>query len=499
MATSGPPSTNAPGHAPGTSLRRSVTLAFSYTYITAAIAFVVSIILARFFLTPREFGAFSVCMAAYLFLQSISDLGITRFIVQEKALERHTLRAVLAVLVAGNLAIMAGLLAIRHWAASFFGAPEIATILAMLAASALVVPYSSLGNALLTRASRFPALFIAHVGGAVAGAAVGIGAAYAGEGSVSLAWLTLTQALVRATLIVAFCREVRWLHPGLSGIRAVLAFGSPVTIVTFYSSLLARLPEMVLSRLIDLTAAGLYGRAAGLAEQLRWALYTGGSSAVLPELARRFHAGEQLVRPFLKLTAYVTALVWPAAGFLALLSLPLTRFVFGPNWVDMAPLLAVLSLSYAVFSMIVLYGEVLMLQKRLGLYVSLEVIQGTVGLALFIGGAVLGAYEAALSRIVYAAIFAALYIVVLRDRVGYRYGELAVVYGRGLAVTAVALLPAIVAVLARRAWGDGDAVTLLPAAALSPAFWYLGLWMSRHPMKEEVDSVAAMLRRRLGV
>lgn len=485
--------------AQGASLRRSVVFAFSYTYITAAIAFVVSIILARYFLSPREFGAFSVCMSGYLFLQSISDLGVTRFIVQEKSLDTHKLRAALAVLVTGNLVIMAGLLSIRGWAASFFGAPEIATILAMLAGTALLVPFLSLADALLMRASRFPALFVAHVGGAVVGASVGIGAAFAGAGAVSLAWLTLAQVLVRAVLSVGRCREVWGVYPGVASLRAVLAFGSPVTVVIFYSSLLARLPDVLLGRLIDLTAAGLYGRASGLAEQLRWALYTGGSSAVLPEVARRFHAGESLVHPFLKLTAYVTALVWPASGFLALLALPVTRLIFGPTWSDMAPLLSVLALSYAIFSMIVLYGDVLMLQKRLAFYVGLEVGQGTVGLVLFVGGAMLGLFEAALSRVAYAAIFAALYVVVMRHAVGHRYGEIAVVYWRSLVVTAVALLPASAAALARGVWQVGDAAAVLPAALLSPGFWYLGLLMTRHPLSAEVDHAVALLRRRLGI
>ncbi len=482
----------------GTSLRRSVALAFSYHYVTHAIVFVVSIILARYFLGPREFGTFSVCMSGYLFLQGISDFGMTRFVIQEKSLDADKLRAAMTVLAAGNLAIAAGLFGIREWASAFFGAPEISTILGILAGTALLVPAVNLGDALLVRASRFPALFVAHVGSVVAGTSVALAAAFAGAGAVSLAWMTLTQTLVRATLTVIFCHEVRGVYPGLAGLRSALAFGSPVTVVVFYAALLARLPDMLIGRLIDLTAAGLYSRASGLAEQLRWALYTGGATAVLPEVARRFHAGESLGDPFLKLTAYVTALVWPAAGFLALLSLPVTRLIFGPAWSNMAPLLSVLSLSYAVLSMIVLSSEILLLQKRLGRYVAIEVSQFTVGLVLFIGGVTLGLFEAALSRLVYAVIFAALYVVVLRNAVGHRYREIAAVYWRSLVVTAIALLPASAAALARGIWQVGDAAAVLPAALLSPGFWYLGLWVMRHPLRDEADRAAKLLRGRLG-
>jgi len=484
--------------AEGTSLRRSVALAFSYSYVTNAITFVVGIILARYFLSPQEFGAFSICMAAYLFLQSLSDFGVSRFVIQERSLDSRKLRAALAVLAVGNLAIAAGLFGIRGWAAAFFGAPDISTILAMLAATALVVPPMMLGDALLIRGSRFSALFVTHVGGATAGAAVGIAAASAGAGAVSLAWLTAAQTLVRAVLTVSLCREVRGVRPGLSGMRTVLAFGSPIALVIFYSALLARLPEILLGRLVGLAAAGLYSRASGLAEQVRWALYTGGASAVLPEVARRFHAGEPLVHPFLRLTAYVTALIWPASGFLALLSLPVTHLIFGPAWSDMAPLLSVLSLSYAIFSMVVLYVDVLLLQKRMRFYVVLEVSQGTVGLVLFIGGAMLGVFEAAVSRVVYAVIFAALYVVVLRHAVGHRYREIAAVYWRSLVVTAIALLPASAAALARGIWQVGDAAAVLPAALLSPGFWYLGLRVMRHPLRDEADRAAKLLRGWLG-
>jgi O-antigen/teichoic acid export membrane protein len=483
----------------GTSLRLSVALAFGYSYVTRAITFVVGIILARYFLGPREFGAFSVCMSGYLFLQGISEFGITRFIVQQKSLDTDTLRATMTVLVAGNAAIAAGLLAVRGWAAKFFGAPEIATILAILAVAALFVPALNLGDALLLRASRFPALFVTNVGSVIVGAVVGLGAAAAGQGAASLGWLTLAQTLVRTTLTLAFCREVRRVYPGLARLRSVLAFGSPLTIVTFYSALLARLPDILIGRLIDLTAAGLYGRASGLAEQLRWAFYTGGLAAILPEVARRFHAGESLVGPYLRLTAYATGLIWPAAGFLSLLALPLTRLVFGPAWSEMAPLLSVLSLSYAVYSMIVLYNEVLQLQRRLWFYVTLEVSHGTVGLILFVVGAMLGLFEAALSRLVYFALFAALNIVVLRHAVGHRYGEVAAVYARSLAVTAIALLPTAAAALARMVWPLGDAASVLPVAVVSPGFWYLGLRLARHPLRDEVDRAVVQLRSRLGL
>ncbi|MCS6920784.1 MAG: oligosaccharide flippase family protein [Elioraea sp.] len=487
-----------PRAAGATSLRRSVTLAFGYSYVTNAVTFLTSIVLARFFLGPREFGAFSVCMSGYLFLQTLADFGITRFIVQDRTLGEARLRAAFAVLVVGNLAIAAMLLGARNWAAAFFGASEIAAILPVLAAAGLVTPTFGIGNALLTRESRFGALFVAHVGGVVAAAAVGIGTAAAGAGAMALAWLTVTQALVRGGLIVAARPDVLRLRPGFGELRAVLAFGSPVTLVSLYSALLARLPEILIGRLSGLAAAGLYGRAAGLAEQLRWALYTGGATAILPEVARRYHAGESLVGPYLRLTAYVTGLVWPAAGFMGVLALPLIRLVFGPTWVDMAPLLAALSGAVAIFSMIVLYGDVLLLQGRMRAYVAIECTHGTIGLGLFVAGALVGPLAAALSRVLYATIFASAYVVIMRRVVGHSYSEVAAVYGRSLAASAVALLPAVAGETLRLTAGLGDAAAVVPAALLSPLFWYLGLLVARHPLREEVSRVAAAARRRRG-
>lgn len=480
--------------AQGTPLRRAVVFSFSYHYINNAVSFIVSIILSRFFLLPQDFAVFSIAMVIYLFLQNTSEFSLTKYIIQEKDLDLGKVQAAFAVLLSGNSVIFLGLILGRHFIAGFFEAPEMAQVVLTLAFVSLSVPSSTIGNALLNRESQFRALFGVHIAAVSVGAAVGLATALAGAGAMCLAWLTLAQALVRLGAIVLCKPALVGLVPSFGSWRSVLSFGSPLTVVTIYSVFLARVPELLLGRLASLADAGLYSRAGGLADQVRWALFTGGYNAVLPEISRRHHSGVPMAAPYLRLTAYVTGLIWPACGGLALLALPVTNILFGPNWIAMAPLLAILSLPVMIVSLVNLPGEILTLNGRMTYYMWLEIFQASVGLVLLVVAAHYGAIPAAISRNIHAVVFAALYIRALKPFIGYEYRALFAVFARSLAVTLVTLTPAFLVAVMNFRHGLGDFAAVGLAAIACPPFWLLGCRLVRHPLEDESRRIFALIR-----
>jgi len=478
-----------------TSLRVSVALSFGSSYITTIITLIVSIILARFFLTPHEQGIFSVVLAAVLFLQAAQDLGVSRYLVQEAELTKEKIESCLLILVLTSMMALATVLIFRNMIADFFGEPDVAHIFLLLTPYIVLIPWIGVGNALLRRASEFPRIFVMEMSSTIFGAIVGLSAAYIGEGAAALAYLTIAQAFLKVVLIVVFRPELLTYRPSAKGLRPILEFGSATTAVSLYFSLVQRLPEPILGRYISMTAAGLYGRAASISEQVRWALYTGGVAAIAPEISRRHARGESLVEPFLKLTAYATGLMWPVAGFIAVLSEPVTVLIYGEKWREMGPMLAYLAVAQMILGMIVLYAEILTLNRRLKLFAGVEIGLGTLGVFLLIIGTGYGPNEAALSRIPHAVVYFLAYLWILKGLVGHSFKDLAAVYLRSAVATLITLVPAFTArALWEKGW-FGEVPGALYAAALSFPFWYLGIRVARHPLARELEDVGKWAKR----
>lgn len=478
---------------PMMSVRAAAVWALVSQYASFALQFVASIVLARWYITPDQLGRFSIAFAAVTLVAFLQDFGVTRYINGERDLTAEKLRSAftISVIFAWGIALLA--LASAWPIAAFYGDPQLLPITLVVAASYLLVPLAIVPQATCQRRMDYRSNTMIEVGSAVANAATAVTLAIAGHGALALAWGAFAQQAAR--LVISQWRSGGMLPwpPRISQARDVLALGGTNTVQVVCSSLSARAPELVIGRLIDSAAVGLFARASGLALQLRLLIAGAVTGVFYPAFRRIRDSGEPLGPPYLRVLAAYTGVTWPAMAGIAVLGEPLIRLLYGERWIAAAPLLMWVALSQIGYVALPLYADLPVLMGRLKPLMRCMIAETALSVMLIALTAPLGLEWVAASRVVHGALWIAIYMPLMRATLDLRYRDILAVWLRSASVSLAAVLP----VLAGFAIGQGPAnLGLVQAAStvlLGIALWFAALRALGHPLYAEIIEVATSL------
>lgn len=464
-------------------------------YLVFVIQFAVSVVIARFFLAPAEVGLFGIALAAAMLVSVLQDFGLTRYIGAQAELDEATIRSCSSVALLFGAGVALLILLLSPVFREVYGEPRLVPLLAIVAASYLLVPFGIVPFALLQRGMQFRPLAFVTVGAAFANAAVAVGLAALGYSAFALAWGLVADKAVRAAgSMMAAGRGPAW-PPRFGAAGSILRFGSAASILYVSGALGTRSPELIVGRLLGFAAVGLYGRAASLAAQLV-TLVAGAVGAVFTPAFRQIRdSGGAMGPAYVRVVAGYTALTWPALAFLAAASTPLVLILYGEAWRGVAPLLAFIALAEMAFTALPLHMEIPVLMGRMRRLLALNLLDTAASIGLLAVGAGIGLTEAAGSRLLYGLVWLLIYGGFMRRLTGFSWGAMLSVHGRSALLAIATILPLLG--LYERVPPDRIGLALLVGAAMAGALlWLAGLFVLRHPMRAEVLHVTAMLLAR---
>lgn len=468
------------------SIRRAAVWSLAAQYATFVIQFAASVIISRLFLLPADVGLFSIALAASMMVSIFQDMGITRFISGQPQMREEAVPHYASVAVGIGWMVAVAIAVAAPFVAGFYGEQGLAPLLWLIAGSYLVMPCATVPAALLVKEMDFRALFKVNAGSAFAGNATAIALAACGFGAASLAWGVLATAIARAA-IANLIRPVRPRLPAnMQTVRPMLGFSSMSFMLSASGAIGQRSQDLIVGRLLGLVATGLFSRASALAGQLT-TLVTGAIGNVFyAAFARKRDAGEPLAEPYLHLVACYTALNWAAMAGLALCAEPLVLLLYGPNWIEAAPLLRWTALAEMFFVAIPLQMDVPLLLGQIRKLVWVNLLDTVAAVAILAIGCAIGLEQAAQSRLAYGLVWWTIYATYLSRIIGFRMGQLLSVYVRSAACALAAGLPLIAAYsLGVDATGIG-LPALLGLSGLGVLTWLAALALTRHPAWSEV-------------
>jgi O-antigen/teichoic acid export membrane protein len=470
-------------------------------YVTFIIQFAVSVIVSRFFLSPADYGLFSIAMAAAMMVSILQDFGLTRYISGSAELDDPHRRLCVSVAIIFALIIGAILLAAAYPVSWFYAQPKLFPLLAIIASSYLFVPLSVVPYALLARDMNFRALFAVNCGGALANAACALILCWLGFSAFSLAWALVAQAIVRAIIgqYMSPCPArfpFKWAEA-----MPILRFGSASSVLFITGAIGIRTPDLIIGRILPLAAVGLYSRASSLAGQFH-ALVTGAIGGVFyPAFARLRDQGGPLGRPYARVVSGYTAIIWASMAGLAVAAEPLVRLLYGEKWLAVAPLLRWIAISEIAFVALPLHMELPILLGRMRALIRRNMLDTAASVILLFAGAAISLEMAAASRLAYGAVWLVIYARFMRHLVGFEWPVLLKIYAKSLCGAIIAIVPLLVGY---QFWAPPAAMSFLQLLVLSGAgalLWLGTLFVIRHPAAEEVRGMAitllAPLRSRL--
>ena len=477
------------------SVRNAALWSMTSQYVAFIAQFVSSVLIARFFLSPEEVGLFSIALSAAMLVSALQDFGITRYIAGEPNLSDAQIRGAFSVSVLFALAVGLAILALAWPASRFYDDPRLLPVLVVVAGSYLLVPFAIVPSALLQRELDFKSIFIVTVGSAFAQAGTALLLAALGFSALSLAWATVAQQGARA-LLGQWRSGRRPPFPlSLAGAKPILRFGSGASVLYMSGAIGTRTPELIIGRMLNIAAVGIYGRAVGLAGQLRQLVSGAISSVFYPAFARIRDSGEALAPPYLRVVAGYSGTTWPAMAFLAAASTPVVLMLFGERWAAVAPLLTWIAISEIIFTGLPLQMDMPILLGRMRRLLQLNILDTIASIGLLVLACFWSLEWAAASRIGYAFAWFAIYAAFMRHLVDFRWRDMLGVYARSMAATLATVAPLLLLYWSWKRPEDVGFLELAACALIGCLAWLLTIFLVRHPIRHEVMAMLEIVRQ----
>lgn len=483
------------------SVKSAALWAASSQYVQFALQFVTSVVISRFFLKPDEIGLFSVALAAAMILSIIQDFGLTRYLGRHPTADDDTVRHCTVIAVGFSFVLAGLILAIAGPVARFYAAPRLFGILALIAGSYLLNPWSIVPVALLSRRLDFRGTFLVNASGAVANSACALTLAASGFSAESLAWAMIAQAGVRA-LTAQILRPTRFsLKIRIERTKEIIGFGSGSALLYLSGGIGMRTPDLIVGRMQGMAAAGLFSRGVALASQLHYLVAGAVGAIYYPTFARLRDEGKELGPYYERVVAAHGAIVWPAMALLAVLSEPVILMLYGPGWAEAAPLLRFVALAECCFVALPLHMDLPILMGRMRQLLYFNLADTALSVTTLGIGAAIGVKAAAASRLVYGLCWFCLYAFWLKGLIGFQWPAVVRVYLRSLGVALVTVAPAIYAI---GIWRTPATLGFLPfmlTVGASGLAWLAAIFLLRHPARDDLAGMAlhvlAPIRARL--
>ena len=466
--------------------RHSFFFSFAEKYTVLLLGIVATMILSRL-LTPAEVGVYSLGAVLVALAQVVRDFGVGQYLIQEKQLDAVKLRAALAtsLLVAW---LLAGLVLLASAPlAHFYGEPRLTLVLRLLSINFLLIPFSALTLPMLRRQLRFRAIYAINGANSVVNLLVAVLLALQGYSYMSMVWAALAGSCASlAVSLLVRPRELPWL-PGRRGMGDIARFGAYATGGGLVDEAGVAAPDLIIGKLIGIESLALFGKAQSVLNIFNQAITSAISPVVFPLFAARAREGGGAESVYVRTVSYMTALAWPFFLFLACMALPLVKVLYGPQWSACTPLIRIMCLSSAVYSMFSMARYLFVATGQMRVQARLDAWAGGLKVAALLLAAPFGLVAVAWAVVFSTLVRSWLIYGCLRRFSNLDWRVLLPVLRKSLALCAISSPPPLCMLL----WMPADMPHAIPLLALAGTAlatllcWIAGIFLLKHDIAAE--------------
>lgn len=293
-----------------------------------------NLILARL-LSPSDFGLSAICGVIMVGLEMFSDLGITPAIVRDPKGEdirflntAWTIQAIRGFVLWGIAAALAIPMA---W---FYGTPALATLIPLVATTAIFSGFASTALAVARRRVQLGRLTIVELSGQTVAAIVMISWAIVHPSVYALIFGGISGSITKTVLSHSLWKWPRnRFEFHRESARGLINFGKWISINSGLFFLANNSDRFMLARLAGLGPLGVYNTAFNLSQPAALMNHHLSRSVMLPLFSRTYrNTPEQLKTNFYRARRYSDWFLLPALGFLAAWSQPIVEFLYDSRY-----------------------------------------------------------------------------------------------------------------------------------------------------------------------
>jgi O-antigen/teichoic acid export membrane protein len=271
------------------------------------------------------------------------------------------------------------------------------------------------------------------------------------------------------------------------GYRGVIDFGAYSSGVALINVVYSLSPQLILGRILDFTAVGLYSRAINVTQVFDRLVLQVVSPVIMPAIFTHARTGGDLKGIYLNAVELITAVQWPFLTFFALMAETIISIWLGPTWTEVVPLIRMLCVaSLSLFAACLTYPVLVAVGRVRDTLISSLISLPPSLLVIFVASffGVQAVAASALLTLPFQAIVA-LYFV--GRHLALSPADLFRVVLRSAIVTAFSIAGVLVSMAIMEFSLSGPIVGLISAGVFAAAGWWAGLVITKHPLLAQLS------------
>lgn len=330
------------------SSRSQILWSYTSTLCNSVLMVVAAATITRF-VAPSEYGLVALAMLCCRFPNYLSQLGMSRAVVQKPDLSEGNIRAAFTLSMGLGLGGFLAIVGLAPPAARFFHEPRLRAILTVLSMSFLFQGATLVSGGLLRRALRMRELALADIASYfISTFAIGLPIAIRGLGAWAIVAATVTQWLFLALFYYAACRHTLWPTFKAAFYSQMVGFGGKATGTSIIEGLGSSMDTLMLGRFSTAFNVGLYNRSflliqlpvQNVSSGLTQVLFSRFSRAAAQKSGDSFDLLARFQQTFL-------AIVFPLCAGAAAASYGIVLTLYGPQWTLAIPVYTILCTAAA--------------------------------------------------------------------------------------------------------------------------------------------------------
>lgn len=416
--------------------------------VTKFAGIAITIVVVRI-VSPHDFGVFAAALIVHTIVSSFAELGVSSCVARRDLKLEDTAPTVAAISLITGFLLAVMVFGLAGQIASVLGAPDAAGPIQVLSLCIFLTGLFAVPGAMMTREFRQDRLFLATLISFVPANGLLILLALGGDGAMAFAWSRVVGQVCVGLVIISTPQRFFWPRIDKARLVPILKFGLPLAGANLINYTLLNADFAFIGRLLGPAVLGTYVLAFNVAS---WSSSVLGSTINGVAMTAFSESGEDnaLLRERLTRWARLTALVaCPLAAMTTVLSTDIVVGLYGEQWAEAGPVLAVLGIYGGVFTASLLLSNLLVAKGQSWRVLLIQIIWlVTLVPAIWFGVSMFGVLGAAWAHVVIISVIVIpIYVTALRPVISNVSGLLVVAIGGPLLASAAAAGAAFLVVL----------------------------------------------------
>ncbi|MGO4193669.1 oligosaccharide flippase family protein [Arthrobacter sp. YAF17] len=358
--------------------------------------------------TPRDFGIFAVALVVHAVVSSFGELGLSSCIAR-RDLDPDRVASTVALLALLSSFTLACIMALAaEPLATSLGASEAAQAIRVLSIAVFLGGVFTVPGALLVREFRQDRVLLASVVSFLPMNALLIFLAVEGNGALAFAWSRVLGQLIGGAVMAVSVKRHYWPRLKRPEVMPVLRFGLPLAGANLLSYVLLNADYAIIAKSLGIDELGIYMLAFTVASWSTSVLSSTINSVAMPAFSAIGSDPDGLRQMLRRATQMVSLIAFPVGALTVALSHSLIEVIYGETWILAAPVLSILAVYGALFSLSLLLSNLLVGTGRSG---TVMVVQ-SVWIAALIPSVAVGVSQLGLTGAAYAHVAVIILVIV---------------------------------------------------------------------------------------